>query len=250
MNKINFIAFCFFNPEEFFESIKFVLKLKYLRHNILILIFSLVSVYSFSQSNNDLIQFSGYTLMGVNDSIQPAPFILIKNKSRNSGSYSNPDGFFSLVVMTGDTIEFTSVGFKKSTLIVPTSISSKKFTANQIMIREIQRLPETVIVPWKTLNELKRALLDLKITDDDLIIAYQNMQYQKWATLRESMPLSGTESQRYAQSNQNMNNLLYQSGITPANNILNPIAWYQFINTLTNNKKKKKEKDLQYKYEE
>lgn len=217
---------------------------------ILFILHCLASSYLSAQENSELIQFSGYTLMGVKDSVQAAPFILIKNKSRNSGSYSNPDGFFSLVVMRGDTVEFTSIGFKKSSLIIPTNIGNKKFTANQLMVREVQRLPEAVIVPWKNLDELKKAFLDLKVTDDDLVIAYQNLQYQRWAQLRENLPLDGSESQRYTLLNQNMNNLVYQSGITPANNILNPIAWYQFINYITNNKQKKKEKDVKFKYEE
>lgn len=201
-------------------------------------------------SDSDLIQFSGYTLMGTSDSIEPAPFILIKNKSRNSGSYSNPDGFFSLVVKKGDVVEFTSVGFKKSTLIIPDNISSNKFTANQIMVREVQRLPETVIVPWKSLDELKQAFLDLKVSDDDLIIAYQNMQYERWVTLREKMPLSAYEAQTNAITQQGTDNRIYRSNLLPQNNLLNPLAWYQFINYLQNTKKKKKESDVKYKYED
>ncbi len=208
----------------------------------------MLSLVSFAQEDTELIQFSGHALMGTGDSLEPAPFILIKNLSRNSGAYSNPQGFFSLVVKKGDTVVFTSVGFKKSTLIIPENIKSNKFFANQTMLRETIRLPEAVIVPWKNLDELKQAFLDLKISDDDLVIAYQNMQYERWENLRLSMPLDASETQKYTISSQKDINQI-RNGVTPANNLLNPAAWYQFINYLQNIKKKKKESEVEYKFE-
>lgn len=219
-----------------------------------IIVFLIYSSFLFSQregkaQENELIQYSGYTLVKDGDSIRPASFIFVRNKSRNSGSYSKPDGFFSIVAQRGDTIIFTSIGFKKSTLIIPDNIRSPKFTANQIMIRESTKLPETIIVPWKNIDELKQAFLDLKVNEDDLVIAYQNLQMERWEKLRQTLPMDATESHRYTLINQNQNNLL-QHGITPMNNLLNPVAWYQFINMITNQKKKKKEAVGSDKYQE
>jgi hypothetical protein len=106
-----------------------------------------------------------------------------------------------------------------------------------------------VIVPWRNLDELKQAVLELKVDENDLILAYQNLQYDRWATLQQTMPLDGTESQRRTLIQQNSENRLYNLGITPVNNILNPLAWYQFINQLSNNKKKKAASISDDKYE-
>jgi hypothetical protein len=216
---------------------------------ISILFFSILFFDQLWSQEEDLIQFSGYTIMGDADSLTPCAFVIIKNKSRNSGAYSDPNGFFTLVVKRGDTIQFSSIGFQKNTLIIPFNIKSDRFTANQRMIRETQKLPETVIVPWRNLDELKQAVLELKVDENDLILAYQNLQYDRWASLQQSMPLDGVESQRRTLIQQNSENRTYNLGITPVNNILNPLAWYQFINQLSNNKKKKAASISDDKYE-
>jgi len=210
--------------------------MRFLLLSLTILIFS--SISSQNQEEDDrLIQFSGITLVNGRDTLEPVPFVLVKNKSRLSGAYSGIDGFFSLVVKRGDTVEFTSVGYKKSTLIIPSNIQKDKFYASQPMVRDTQRLNNIVIVPWKNINELKRAFIDLKLTEDDLVIAYQNLQYEKLEKLRETLPIDGDESKRYNNSNQNL--LLLQGTIAPSN-LLTP--YY--------NRKRKTNIDTKHKYEE
>lgn len=201
-----------------------------------------VTLSLFSQENTGLIQFSGNTLISFNDSVEPVAFVTIKNKSRRSGAYSGPDGFFTLVVKGGDTVEFSAIGFKRSTLIVPDNIKRDKFFATQPMIRDTNRLDAVVIVPWKNVDELKRAVLDLDVNEDDLVIAYQNLQYERWTQIREGMDPSLTEN-RNAYLEQHQGNDRLRSGLLPMNNLLNPFAWMEFINFVGKNKKKKKSTD-------
>jgi len=192
----------------------------------------------FSQNKADLIQFSGNTLISYNDSIEPVAFVIVKNKSRRSNAYSGPDGFFSLVVKAGDTVEFSAVGFKKSTLIIPETIQRDRFFATQPMIRDTNRLSTVVIVPWKNVDELKRAVLDLEVSEHDLVIAYQNLQYERWTQIRENMMPSLAENKdQYMNQHQSVDRL--RSGLIPMNNLANPFAWMEFINYLGKNKKKK-----------
>jgi hypothetical protein len=193
----------------------------------------------FSQENSGLIQFSGNTLISFNDSVEPVAFVTIKNKSRRSNAYSGPDGFFTLVVKGGDTVEFSAVGFKRSTLIVPDNIKRDRFFATQAMIRDTNRLSTVVIVPWKNVDELKRAVLDLNVSEDDLVIAYQNLQYERWTQIREGMAPSLTEN-RNAYLQQHQSNDRLRSGLLPMNNLLNPFAWMEFIDYIGKNKKSKK----------
>lgn len=196
-----------------------------------------------SQNNSGLIQFSGNTLISFNDSIEPVAFVTIKNKSRRSSAYSGPDGFFTLVVKGGDTVEFSAVGFKKSTLVVPLGLTRDKFFATQAMIRDTNRLTTVVVVPWKNVDELKRAVLDLEISEDDLVIAYQNLQYERWTQIRDKMMPSLDENRQGYLQQHNQDNLRLSTGLMPMNNLANPFAWMQFIDYIGKNKKKNKSTD-------
>jgi hypothetical protein len=196
-----------------------------------------------SQDNSGLIQFSGNTLISFNDSVETVAFVTIKNKSRRSSAYSGPDGFFTLVVRGGDTVEFSSVGFKKSILIIPENIKRDRFFATQAMIRDTNRLEAVVIVPWKNVEELKRAVLDLNISEGDLVIAYQNLQYERWTQIRDGMMPSLAENRTGYLQQHNQDNLRQSTGLMPVNNIANPFAWAEFIEFLGRNKKKKKSVD-------
>ncbi len=84
----------------------------------------------------------------------------------------------------------------------------------------------------------------VKHTLRHFLIAYQNMQYDRWASLRESIEPSRDEMRRGLIDERLRNN----SGLLPANNILNPFAWASFIDYLGKNKKKKNKKDVNSKY--
>jgi hypothetical protein len=211
-------------------------------NKFLLLLLFFVTSQLVAQENNGLIQFSGNTLVSFNDSVEPIAFVTIKNKSRRSSAYSGPDGFFTLVVKGGDTVEFSAVGFKRSTLIIPDGIKRDRFFATQPMIRDTNRLGAVIIVPWKNVDELKRAVLDLDVNENDLVIAYQNLQYERWTQLREGLAPSLTENRNsYLQQHQSNDRL--RSGLLPMNNILNPFAWMEFIDYIGKNKKKKKSID-------
>lgn len=189
-------------------------------------------------SQESLIQFSGSILSAGRDSLQPIPFVLVKNKSRNSGAYSNVDGYYTLVVARGDTIEYSSIGFRKSKYIVPNDIKENKFYATQIMLRDTNMLPEAIIVPWKNVDDLKKAFVELKLDEDDIVRAYQNLQFERWKELQKSTSYDGQALQAITLNDRNRNNI-QSSGVLPTQNIFNPLAWSEFIKSLQRNKKKK-----------
>lgn len=189
-------------------------------------------------SQESLIQFSGSILSAGRDSLQPIPFVLVKNKSRNSGAYSNNDGYYTLVAARGDTIEYSSIGFRKSRYIVPNDIKENKFYATQIMIRDTNMLPEAIIVPWKNVDDLKKAFVELKLDEDDIVRAYQNLQFERWKELQKSTSYDGQALQSITFNERTKSNL-QNSGVLPTQNIFNPLAWSEFIKSLQRNKKKK-----------
>jgi hypothetical protein len=185
---------------------------------------------------NTLIQFSGTTYAAGKDTMVPVGFALVKNLSRNAASYSNQTGFFSLVVERGDTLEYSSVGFKTERYIVPQNITGSKFKAMVMMRRDTHFLPEAIIVPWKNVTEFKKAFIDLKLNEDDIVRAYQNLQMDHWDEISKTVSYDGQANNRYTLGTQNANTNADKGGMNATNNLANPFAWMQFIQSLQKKK--------------
>ncbi|MBK7958412.1 MAG: hypothetical protein IPK03_10020 [Bacteroidetes bacterium] len=154
---------------------------------------------------------------------------------------SNYEGYFSLVVSANDTLIFKCLGFKETKYIIPNTIEGNKFTALQILSRDIVDLSEIIIVPWNTMSEFKQAFVDLQLNNnDDLIRAQQNLSLQRLERAERSLEYDGGEMAGYTlglQTQQNFNN-----STMPVYGLTNPIAWYNFIDALRNGKLKNKRK--------
>lgn len=180
----------------------------------------------FSQEENEeLIQFSGVVVSI--DSLNPVPFstVLVKNTSR--GTSSDYYGYFSLVTKRGDTIQFSSVGYKTSYFVVADSLPPGRYS----LIHSLQ--PDTIdidlveVFPWPTPEQFKEAFLMLDIPDDDLEIARKNLDPQILAERSANMPMGGSLNFKWKM--QQRTNQLYYAGQYRPNNLLNPLAWAKFI---------------------
>ena len=141
---------------------------------LILLGFSLVKAQNNKREPGDLLQFSGVVVSG--DSLQPVPFTAITIKGTYRGTLSDYYGFFSFVAQEGDTIEFSVLGFQKSTYILPDSLDGSRYSIIQVLNQDTVMLPTTVIYPWPTkeqiyeyfmfnyfwLNLLKRSSIVLK----------------------------------------------------------------------------------------
>ncbi|HET6244994.1 MAG: carboxypeptidase-like regulatory domain-containing protein [Bacteroidetes bacterium] len=192
---------------------------------LLLLIILFVSVQVFSQEENKIIQFSGVVVDG-ND-LQPVPFtsILIKNTRR--GTVCDYYGFFSIVAQKNDTIEFSAVGYKKTSYIIPDSLQENRYSLIQMLFSDTILLRETIIYPWPTKEQFKEAFLNLRIPDDDLERAVKNLSLAELKERYNSMPMDG--SMNFKNQMQQYQSKLYYAGQYPPNNLLNPIAWSKFI---------------------
>jgi hypothetical protein len=175
-------------------------------------------------ANNDdrpLIQFSGVVVE--RDSLKPVPYTMIVIKNKKRGTVCDFFGFFSFVAQEKDTIEFSSVGYKKAIFIIPDTILLK----------------ETVIYPWPSKEAFKKVFLETKIPEDDMDRAAKNLDRQALQSQYQTMPMDG--SMNYKASMQQQYSKLYYAGQFPPNNLLNPIAWSKFIQAWRNGEFKKKE---------
>ncbi len=126
-----------------------------------------------------------------------------------------------------DTIVFSSIGYKKGVYIIPDTLVENKYSLIQLLSQDTVMLAETVIYPWPTKEQFKYAFLHIDIPDDDLERAKNNLSLHEMKTRMENMPMDG--SMNYKNYINNYTSKLYYIGQLPPNNLLNPLAWAQFI---------------------
>lgn len=187
----------------------------------------------------DLIQFSGVVVEA--DSLKPIPYVNIMIKGTYRGTVSDYFGYFSFVTQKGDTVEFSSVGYKKVQYIIPDTLKDNKYSLIQVMRRDTVYLKETVIYPWPTKEQFRDAFLKLEIPNDDLKRAEVNLARAEAKDRMMGPEVSG--SINFKNSMEKQNSRLYYAGQLPPNNLLNPIAWAKFIQAWKNGDFKSKDKD-------
>lgn len=209
-----------------------------MRH--LIFIFSLILISSLNvksqEKENRLVQFSGIVVTG--DSLKPIPYtnIAIRNKFR--GTTTDFYGFFSIVAKESDTIDFSSMGYKPVSFIIPDTLTNNRYSLIQVMNSDTVFLSETLIYPWPTPAQFKQAFIKMVIPEDDYDRAMKNLANIKMRELLANMPMDG--SMNYKNFMQKQTSKLYYAGQLPPNNLLNPFAWAQFIKAWQEGKFKQK----------
>lgn len=199
---------------------------------LLVLVFSLfTSYYAVAQgdADQDLVQFSGMVLDGSTEELFPVPYtnILVKNKGR--GTYSDFQGFFSIVVEKGDTIVFSAVGYKTVEFKIPVDLEDSRYSLVQLMTQDAINLPETVVFPWPSRDHFKLEFLAMDVTPELQERATRNLANETLERLRNEVPKDGRENANYYMRQQARD--YYHIGQQPPMNIFNPVAWKKFFDS-------------------
>ncbi len=186
-----------------------------------------------------LVQFSGMVLDGTTDQLIPVPYanILVKDKGR--GTYSDFNGFFSIVVEKGDTIEFSAVGYKTVLFAIPDSLKDNRYSIVQLMTQDTINLPETVVFPWPSKEHFKLEFLAMDVSSQMQERAARNLAEETLERMRHSVPADGRENANFYLRQQARS--FYYIGQQPPMNIFNPIAWKQFFDAWKRGDFKKKD---------
>lgn len=192
--------------------------------------FAFSSLTLFSQpggeeEDQDLVQFSGVVVTA--DSLDAVPFTHIVIKGSNRGTMADYHGFFSFVARKGDTVRFSAVGFTTEEYVLPDTLSRNRYSLIQVMRVDTVTLSETVVYPWPTVEQFKRAFVQLDIPDDDLERARKNLAMAEIRQRARNTPMDG--SMNYKNYINEQTSKLYYAGQKRPNNLLNPLAWAQFI---------------------
>ncbi len=179
-----------------------------------------------------------YGLVMTADSLKGLEGVSVVVKNQNRGTVTNEKGVFSIVVLKGDEIEFTSVGFKARTILIPKNLESNQQSVIQLMVNDTIYLPATIIKARPTRQQFERDFLNNPVQDDNIAIARKNNDAATRRILVANLPVDGREASN--QFLRQASTKAYYQGQTPPQNIFNPFAWAEFIKAWKRGDYKKK----------
>jgi hypothetical protein len=195
----------------------------------LFIIFAFLSPFAvkaqFETFKDSVVQMFGVVMSA--DSLRGLPAVSIMVKGQNRGTISNDEGVFSIVVLKGDKVEFTSIGFKPRLVEIPLDLKGNQFSMIQLMVTDTVYLPATIIKQRPSREQFERDFVNTKVPYDEIEVARNNNSYAKRRLLMSSLPSDGKEAS--AQYMQQQSRKLYYSGQIAPQNIFNPFAWNEFI---------------------
>lgn len=213
-----------------------------MRRIALLLVLTLGYISLIGQATNDslLVQFSGMVVVEEDGQLIPLPYANVVIRNHNRGTYTNLDGFFSIVGKKGDKVEFTSIGYKDASFVIPDTLVDNRYTIYQIMTQDTLTLPETVVYPWPSRKHFKLEFLAMNVENELEARALENLSERTMRQLMINLPSDGGENAKiYMQ--QQVNEYVYDGQVKPQN-IFNPIAWAKFIQAWKKGDFKKKKK--------
>lgn len=179
------------------------------------------------QNGEELVQFSGMVLDGVNSQLYPIPYATVLIKSDGRGTYANLEGFFSIVTHKGDSIVFSALGYDDAIYVVPDTLKEDKYSIVQLLTKNDIDLPTAVVFPWPSREHFKLEFLAMDVSSELQNRASDNLNVETLERLRETVPASGAENGSYYLRQQARQT--YYVGQRPPMNIFSPVAWKQFF---------------------
>jgi len=154
-----------------------------------------------------------------------ATSVIVEGTGR--GTITNDQGVFSIAVLKGDKVRFSSVGFKDKTVAIPDTLKSKQYYVIQLMVNDTAYLPATILKPRPTRAQFERDFVNADVPADAIEIARKNNDAATRRALLMSLPTDGREA--YSSQVRQQAARSYYNGQQPPLNIFNPAAWAEFI---------------------
>lgn len=206
-------------------------KIKDMKSKILILVLTLCAGLSYGQTKEETVQiveFSGKVVHEDPDgNPAPLPYTNVVVKGTSRGTYTDFDGFFTLIALPGEQVEFSRIGYQTVEIQIPDKLIADRYTWVQIMTENTYTLPEAVIMPWPSKEYFKQEFLAIDISNELREHAMVNLGEDRMRELRDNMPADGREASGMV-IRQQARNYIY-TGQTKPMNIFNPIAWKNFV---------------------
>lgn len=176
-------------------------------------------------TQDSVIQLYGVVMSA--DSLRALPGASVTVIGSGRGTLTNEYGVFSIVVMKGDKVQFSYIGFKDKVALIPANLTENQYSLVQLMVNDTAYLPATIIRSRPTREQFERDFVNTPVPNDKQEIARQNTEMARLRLLMASLPRDGQEAvnQQFRTQAQKA----YYAGQTPPMQVLNPAAWAEFI---------------------
>jgi CarboxypepD_reg-like domain len=178
-----------------------------------------------AQQKDSVIQLYGVVMTADSLRAIPAASIVVVGKGR--GTITSGYGVFSIAVLKGDKITFSSVGYKDRTITIPQNLPDNQYSVIQLLVDDTVYLPATIIKSRPSREQFERDFASSRMDDDAYEIARQNTEEGKMRALMATLPADGREAVNFQFRQQATK--IYYAGQIPPQNIFNPLAWADFI---------------------
>jgi 5-hydroxyisourate hydrolase-like protein (transthyretin family) len=177
----------------------------------------------------------------------PIPYTKITINKRLRMAYTNEEGFYSLPVEAGDTVNFFHVGFYPAKLPIADYLKNYKPDTEylyeiQFMLEDTITLPTVTIYPYKTPDDIKNAIkymntpIDIPIDQAQAHITPELMSFFMNNLPTDPNDAQNVARQRYMQYYSNTN-------VRPTFGV-DFVAVYNLINYIGKKKKEKQDRIL------
>ena len=176
-----------------------------------------------------VVQVSGLVVTG--DSLSPLPYCTVFRSRDRRGTMTDARGFFSLPALTGDTLEFSSVGYVSQQAVIPEGGELARVNLVQPMGRDTVAMKDAFVYPWPSRERFRQDCLALGLPNQGLDPAWDSPMdpmdvYDRLSEVgRDGQSTSSEVLAAQAQQ-------AGYAGQAPPVNLLNPVAWAQFLQAL------------------
>ena len=176
-----------------------------------------------------VVQVSGLVVTG--DSLSPLPYCTVFRSRDRRGTMTDARGFFSLPALTGDTLEFSSIGYVSQQAVIPEGGELARVNLVQPMGRDTVAMKDAFVYPWPSRERFRQDFLALGLPNQGLDPVWDSPMdpmdvYDRLSEVgRDGQSTSSEVLAAQAQQ-------AGYAGQAPPVNLLNPVAWAQFLQAL------------------
>ncbi len=178
----------------------------------------------------------------------PVRYVNIISRIMRNGTETDENGIFSLISTPGDTLLFTTIGYKPGIFVLPDDLTYPRYSIDVEMQMDTINIGSVLVLPWKTYGEFVQAVVEYIPPQQQLTL---NMEANLAIIERQiysDMKVSPDMGYRYAMARET--DRVMTANQTPINNLINPFAWAKFIDGIKNGLLKNKKSDKKKKNKE
>lgn len=184
------------------------------------------------ETEKRLVKLTGVIISKIDTMAVSGAHIIIP--AANTGTVATQAGFFDINVYTGDSIVFSSVGFKKAHFVVPTDNEKEVITIIVEMVTDTTMLAIVDIYPFPVGEAFDEAFLSIETPNPENNPLNKTLADKTIAQMFRDAPMSAEDNHQYflnLHANKTANRFQLNDW-RYANPLMNPLAWKSFIGSI------------------